>query len=112
MGLATSSTSLAVMTLSEPAVQGRNGSSLNLSDALGAGLFVGVSGTIFAALHDVTELSVTFGAVLGIDDGGRRAWRRWPRCGSVRAQRVQRSSRIVTNIEMANSARAATPSRT
>ena len=65
MGLATASTSLAVMTLSEPAVQGRNGSSLNLSDALGAGLFVGVSGTIFAALHDVTELSVTFGAVLG-----------------------------------------------
>ena len=65
MGLQNPSTSLAVMSLSEPAVQGRNGSSLNLSDALGAGLFVGVSGTIFAALHDATELSVTFGAVLG-----------------------------------------------
>ena len=52
MGLATSSTSLAVMTLSRGAEQGRNASSLNLFDALGAGLFVGVSGTIFAALHD------------------------------------------------------------
>jgi MFS family permease len=65
MGLATSSTSLALMTLSPSAEQGRNGSSLNLSDALGAGLFVGVSGTIFAALRTTTSLSVTFGVVLG-----------------------------------------------
>ena len=64
MGLATSSTSLAVMTLSEESEQGRNASSLNLSDALGAGLFVGVSGTIFAALHDSGNLALTFGAVL------------------------------------------------
>ena len=64
MGLATSSTSLAVMTLSEDSEQGRNASSLNLSDALGAGLFVGVSGTIFAALHESGNLTVTFGAVL------------------------------------------------
>ena len=54
------------MTLSDAAEQGRNGSSLNLSDALGAGLFVGVSGTIFAALRDArADLSVTFGAVIG-----------------------------------------------
>ena len=53
MGLAVSSTSLSVMTLSDAAVQGRNGSSLNLADALGAGLFVGLSGTIFAALREV-----------------------------------------------------------
>jgi hypothetical protein len=52
------------MTLSEESEQGRNASSLNLSDALGAGLFVGVSGTIFAALHDNGNLSLTFGAVL------------------------------------------------
>jgi MFS family permease len=65
MGLATSSTSLALMTLSPTAEQGRNGSSLNLSDALGAGLFVGVSGTIFVALRTTTDLSVTFGVVLG-----------------------------------------------
>ena len=53
------------MTLSPSAEQGRNGSSLNLSDALGAGLFVGVSGTIFVALRTTTELSLTFGVVLG-----------------------------------------------
>jgi Kef-type K+ transport system membrane component KefB len=65
MGLATSSTSLALMTLSRTAEQGRNASSLNLSDALGASLFVGVSGTIFAALRTTTSLSVTFGTVIG-----------------------------------------------
>jgi MFS family permease len=65
MGLATSSTSLAIMTLSRTAEQGRNASSLNLSDALGAGLFVGVSGTIFVALRTTTDLSLTFGVVLG-----------------------------------------------
>jgi MFS family permease len=65
MGLATSSTSLALMTLSRTVEQGRNASSLNLSDALGAGLFVGVSGTIFVALRTLTDLSVTFGVVLG-----------------------------------------------
>ena len=65
MGLATSSTGLAVMTLSVPAEQGRNGSSLNLSDALGAGLFVGASGSIFAALHVGQPQPLTFGLVLG-----------------------------------------------
>jgi MFS family permease len=65
MGLSVSSTGLATMTLSRDAEQGRNGSSLNLSDALGAGLFVGVSGTIFAALRATTSLSVTFGTVIG-----------------------------------------------
>ncbi len=65
MGLATSSTSLALMSLSPAAEQGRNGSSLNLSDALGAGLFVGVSGTIFVTLRTRTDLSITFGVVLG-----------------------------------------------
>lgn len=64
MGLATSSTSLAVMTLSLRAEQGRNASSLNVSDALGSGVFVGISGTIFAALHRPDRLSVTFGTVL------------------------------------------------
>ena len=44
MGLSVSSTGLATMTLSRDAEQGRNGSSLNLSDALGAGLFVGSPG--------------------------------------------------------------------
>jgi MFS family permease len=64
MGLATSSTALAVMSLSADAQQGRNASSLNLSDALGAGIFVGVSGTLFVALHSSGNLPLTFGSVL------------------------------------------------
>ena len=64
MGLSISSSSLAVMTLSQPAVQGRNASSLNLFDAFGTGLFVGVSGTLFAALRPTGDPSLTFGAVL------------------------------------------------
>jgi MFS family permease len=65
MGLSVSSTSLTTMTLSRDAEQGRNASSLNLSDALGAGVFVGVSGTLFAALRTTTDLSVTFAVVIG-----------------------------------------------
>jgi MFS family permease len=64
MGLSISSSSLAVMTLSEESVQGRNASSLNLFDALGTGLFVGLSGTLFAALHPSGNLSLTFGALV------------------------------------------------
>ena len=64
MGLTTASTALAVIWLSRPSEQGRNASSLNLSDALGSALFVGVSGTLFAALHPATDGPVTFGAVL------------------------------------------------
>ena len=63
MGLAISSTSLAVMTLSEASVQGRNASSLNLFDALCTGVFVGLSGTVFAALRSTGNLSLTFGVV-------------------------------------------------
>ncbi len=63
MGLATSSTSLATMTLSEPAEQGRNASSLNLADALGASILVGVAGTIYTVLRPLADPSVTFAAV-------------------------------------------------
>jgi hypothetical protein len=63
MGLATSSTSLAVMSLSGAAVQGRNASSLNVYDALGSGILVGVAGTIFAALEPSGNLALTFGLV-------------------------------------------------
>ena len=62
MGL-TSSSSLAVMSLSTAAEQGRNASSLNLYDALGSAIFVGIAGTIFAALHSTGNLSLTFGLV-------------------------------------------------
>ena len=65
MGLAMSSTSLATMSLSVPEEQGRNASSLQFGEAFGGGLFVGVSGTIFAALHPSGDLTTTFTAVLG-----------------------------------------------
>jgi len=64
MGLATASSSLAVMTLSQESEQGRNASSLNLFDALGSGVFVGVAGSIFAALRPAGDLALTFGALL------------------------------------------------
>ena len=51
MGLAVSSTSLALMTLSPPESIGRNTSSLQVADGLGSAFFVGVAGTIWAALH-------------------------------------------------------------
>jgi len=64
MGLAMSSTSLATMTLSPPAEQGRNASSLQFGEAFGGGLFIGVSGTVFAALHPSGHVTTTFGSVL------------------------------------------------
>ena len=64
MGLAISSTSVAVMSLSGEGEQGRNASSLNLFDALGSGIFVGLAGTIFAALHPGGNLALTFGVLL------------------------------------------------
>jgi hypothetical protein len=35
-----------------------------VGDALGSGLFVGLTGSIFAALHDTGNLTLTFGALL------------------------------------------------
>jgi MFS family permease len=64
MGLSISSSTLAVMTLSELAIQGRNASSLNLFDALGSGVFVGLSGTLFAALRPTGNLALTFGVLV------------------------------------------------
>jgi hypothetical protein len=51
------------MSLSSGAEQGRNAASLNVYDALGSGVFVGVAGTIFAALHVSGNLALTFGLV-------------------------------------------------
>jgi len=64
MGLSVSSTSLAVMTLSAEAEQGRNASSLNLFDALGSSVFVGIAGTLFNALRPGGDLPLTFGVLL------------------------------------------------
>ena len=64
MGFATASTSLATITLSSVEGQGRNGASLNLGDALGSSIFVGLAGTIFGAVHPGGNLALTFGLVL------------------------------------------------
>jgi MFS family permease len=64
MGLATSSTSIATMSLSDAGEQGRNASSLQFGEAFGGGLFVGVGGTVFAALHPSGDLTLTFSSVL------------------------------------------------
>jgi len=64
MGLATSSTSVATMDLSDPVEQGRNASSLQFGEAFGGGLFVGVGGSVFAALRPSGDLALVFGSVL------------------------------------------------
>ncbi|MFW6598628.1 MFS transporter [Propionibacteriaceae bacterium Y2011] len=65
MGMAYTSTSLAVMTLSGPNDQGRNAASLSVAEALGASLLTGLAGAGYAyglrMLPD--ELPVVFGAV-------------------------------------------------
>lgn len=65
MGLSIASTSLAVMTLSPLAEQGRNASSLQLSEALGSSLFIGLAGSIFNRLRPGGDLPLAFDAVLG-----------------------------------------------
>jgi MFS family permease len=64
MGLATSGTTLATMTLSRSGEQGRNASSLQFGEAFGGGLFVGLGGTVFAAVRPTGNLTLTFGSVL------------------------------------------------
>lgn len=64
MGLAFSSTSVAALSLSSMAEQGRNSSSLALGEALGGSLLVALSGTIFALLHPSGRLALTFGSVM------------------------------------------------
>ncbi|WP_195909088.1 MFS transporter [Microlunatus sp. Gsoil 973] len=62
MGVATASSTVATMSFSSDAEQGRNASSLNLGDALGSGLFVGISGSVFTALRSGGDLATTFGS--------------------------------------------------
>jgi hypothetical protein len=64
MGLATASTAVATMALSDAAEQGRNASSLQFGEAFGAGLFVGAGGTVFAVLRDTSGLTTVFTSVL------------------------------------------------
>src|SRR3712207_3819972 len=64
MGLVTPSTAVAVMSLSRAAEQARNASSLTLSDALGPGVFVGVSGPFLSALSAGGDLQVASATLL------------------------------------------------
>lgn len=65
MGVGTASSSVATMALSTDAEQGRNASSLNLGDALGTSVFVGISGSVFSALHG-SGLVGTFGIAFAV----------------------------------------------
>lgn len=62
MGLAHTSTSLAVMQLSEPAGLGRNTSSLQVGEALGNALLGGLAGTIYAV--SLVRPDLAFGLVM------------------------------------------------
>lgn len=64
MGFAIASTGLAVMTLSTKQQQGRNSSALQSGESLGASVLTGLAGVVFAALHPLGNLPITFGAVL------------------------------------------------
>ena len=64
MGLAVTSTSLAVINLSVPLAQGRNNAALQVSDNLGSSVLVAVAGTIYAAMHPSGNLMLTYGILM------------------------------------------------
>ena len=64
MGLAVTSTSLAVIYLSVPLAQGRNNAALQVSDNLGSSVLVAVAGTIYAAWHPSGNLVLTYGVLM------------------------------------------------
>jgi hypothetical protein len=64
MGLAVASTSLAVMQLSSPVEIGRNTSSLQMGEALGAGIGAGLAGTMFVFGTSQANPTLGFGGLL------------------------------------------------
>jgi hypothetical protein len=64
MGLAVTSTSLAVLSLSATLAQGRNNAALQVSDNLGSSVLVAVAGTIYAASHPSGNLTLTYGILM------------------------------------------------
>ncbi|WP_316671242.1 MFS transporter [uncultured Propionibacterium sp.] len=66
MGLVASSTSLAVMALSDPAVLGRSTSSLQVSEGLLNSLITGVAGSAYAIGSPTGDWPIVFGSVLAV----------------------------------------------
>ena len=64
MGLAVASTSLAVMQLSPPVEIGRNTSSLQVGEALGASIGAGLAGTMFVLGTSRADSTLGFGGLL------------------------------------------------
>ena len=64
MGLAVASTSLAVMQLSAPVEIGRNTSSLQVGEALGASIGAGLAGTVFVFGTSQSNPTLGFGGLL------------------------------------------------
>lgn len=63
MGMCMASTALVVMILSPPAEQGRNNAALQVGEALGNSLLVGLAGTVYAWFA-ATSLPVAYGLLL------------------------------------------------
>ncbi len=63
MGMGMSSVSVLLLELSEEAEQGANSAALQLSDALGSVIFVGLAGTLFAAFHQAGHDSRGFATI-------------------------------------------------
>jgi MFS family permease len=66
MGLIMASLSVLLFERSDPAEQGANASALQLSDGLGSVVFIAVAGTIYAALHDVDPVGLSFAVLLAV----------------------------------------------
>ncbi len=70
MGLAMSSTSVLTLRLSVPGEEGRNSAALQIGDALGSVLGIGVAGAIFAARHTTDGADAAVFALLWAVLGG------------------------------------------
>ncbi|MBT0774045.1 MFS transporter [Kineosporia sp. J2-2] len=70
MGLAMASTSVLTLGYSEAGQEGRNSSALQLSDALGSALGIGLTGAAFAAWHDPVGGDAALFTIMWLAAGG------------------------------------------